>query len=208
MSVLQESDECIRIAGSNLPEAKVQTGCQPYDEPYEEGGAMSIATDMVAVVEPDAGNRRCLLGIELVEKVSGQEDGIEGLVVLEAIVPPGVWVPLHTHGSHECFYVIEGTFEFGRMGANGVEVVAAPVGTMVRIPGGAVHSFRNIGATTGKMLVIAAEGLLPFFRDAGCPVQETPVTAGPPSEAEIGRVIGVMSAHGQELLGPHPSVQG
>jgi mannose-6-phosphate isomerase-like protein (cupin superfamily) len=62
---------------------------------------------------------------------------------------PGVGPPPHFHAEQdEYFYVLEGTYE---MTVAGETSVAGP-GTMVFLPRGTVHSFRNIGDAPGKML--------------------------------------------------------
>jgi quercetin dioxygenase-like cupin family protein len=75
--------------------------------------------------------------------ISGKEtDG--KLAVFEEIVAPGSGPPRHTHRNQfEIFHVIEGSLRFE---VNG-ESFERTAGAAAVVPAGAVHAFRNIGAT-------------------------------------------------------------
>lgn len=64
--------------------------------------------------------------------------------------PPGGGPPPHSHAREdETFFVLEGDYEFLQDGAwRKIEP-----GLAIHAPRGAVHTFRNAGASTGKMLV-------------------------------------------------------
>ncbi len=81
--------------------------------------------------------------------------------VIEEIVPPGVGAPLHRHSSEdEISYVIEGTFRIWR----GDEVLEVGPGGIALLPRHQVHTFKNIGASPGRLLtVILPAGLERFF---------------------------------------------
>jgi mannose-6-phosphate isomerase-like protein (cupin superfamily) len=73
----------------------------------------------------------------------------------ELTTPSGHGPRPHIHPTvDETFYVIEGSYEI-RVGQR---VVAAEVGTLVYVPRGVVHSFRNIGTCDGRMLGVATPG--------------------------------------------------
>ena len=64
--------------------------------------------------------------------------------------PPGGGPPPHWHKNEdETFYVLEGDFEFLADG-NWTRV---PAGEPFHAPIGSVHTFRNAGSTTGRVLV-------------------------------------------------------
>lgn len=75
--------------------------------------------------------------------ISGDEtDG--KVAVFEEIVAPGSGPPRHTHRNQlEIFHVIEGSLEFA---VNG-ETFERKAGAVALVPAGAVHAFRNIGAS-------------------------------------------------------------
>jgi quercetin dioxygenase-like cupin family protein len=77
--------------------------------------------------------------------------------------PPGGGPPPHSHKHEdETFYVLEGEYEFLRDGA----WVKATVGEAVYSQRWSVHTFRNAGTTTGKMLVfIAPAGLERYLEE-------------------------------------------
>ncbi|MFZ0747593.1 MAG: cupin domain-containing protein [Terracidiphilus sp.] len=77
--------------------------------------------------------------------------------------PPGGGPPPHAHQREdEVFFVVEGDYEFL---ANGEWTKAVP-GQAVFGMRGAFHTFRNVGATEGKMLVfIAPAGLEKYFEE-------------------------------------------
>jgi mannose-6-phosphate isomerase-like protein (cupin superfamily) len=75
---------------------------------------------------------------------------------------PGEGPPPHLHRDREeYFYVLDGTF---RMSVNGKESTIGP-GTLVFTPRGTVHSFSNIGTSSGRLLEWTIPGSNePYFR--------------------------------------------
>lgn len=76
-------------------------------------------------------------------------------------VPPGGGPPPHRHTREdETFTILEGNFELLEEG----RWIKASVGEIFFAPRGGIHAFRNIGATTGRVLVfIAPSGIETFF---------------------------------------------
>jgi quercetin dioxygenase-like cupin family protein len=71
--------------------------------------------------------------------------------------PPGGGPPPHTHTHEdETFFVLEGEYEFLEDG----QWHKAEHGRAFHTKRGSVHTFRNIGTTTGKMLVFLAPARL------------------------------------------------
>jgi quercetin dioxygenase-like cupin family protein len=117
--------------------------------------------------------------------------------VLEMTVPPGTGVPLHRHAIQETFTVIEGAAEFGRLGSTGEEWLPINVSDVVNVPNWAYHGFRNSGTTLARIQLTCAAGLEPFFRECGIHVAPgSTIAAGPPSGAEIERVVAISAKHG------------
>ncbi len=72
---------------------------------------------------------------------------------LTQVSPPGGGPPPHSHHNEdETFFVVEGDYEF----LKDSQWVKAPVGQAIQAMRGSVHTFRNVGQTTGKMLVFVA----------------------------------------------------
>ncbi|WP_263367643.1 cupin domain-containing protein [Edaphobacter bradus] len=74
---------------------------------------------------------------------------------------PGGGPPPHSHTREdETFTVLEGDFEILSDG----QWIKAPVGEVFFAPRGGVHTFRNAGTTTGRILVfISPAGMEGFF---------------------------------------------
>jgi mannose-6-phosphate isomerase-like protein (cupin superfamily) len=63
--------------------------------------------------------------------------------------------PLHTHrGWTDLFYVLEDAFTFQLDG----DLVEAPPGTLVLVPPGVAHTFRNARSDPSRMLVLTLPG--------------------------------------------------
>lgn len=77
--------------------------------------------------------------------------------------PPGGGPPPHSHTNEdETFYVVEGQYE---LLLDGKWVKASP-GDAFHTQRGSVHTFRNAGTTTGKMLVfITPAGLEKYLEE-------------------------------------------
>ena len=112
------------------------------------------------------------------------EVGGSDLAVLEVEVPPGSGTPPHVHPSPEIFRVLEGEVTFGLFDREmPTEVVAEP-GTVVTVPSGRPHNYRNDGGAPATLLVVVDRSMVAFFRELGR--SEAP-PAGPPTKARRGR---------------------
>ena len=82
--------------------------------------------------------------------------------VLIAELKPGDGPPPHLHRDHdEYFFVLESTIS---LVVNGKESSAGP-STLVFVPRGTTHSFKNIGASTARLLEWTVPGENePYFR--------------------------------------------
>ncbi len=104
-------------------------------------------------------------------------------------VPPGAGIPLHHHAMQETFWVVDGTAEFARVGANGPEWVPISAGDTVHVPGWAFHGFRNGSNSNTRILLTCAAGLESFFRGTGLPVAAgAELPSGPPSSEHIAQI--------------------
>lgn len=88
--------------------------------------------------------------------------------VFEENVPPLGGPPPHRHPDEEVFYLLAGEFEFV---LNDLDApFKALPGSVVHIPSNALHTFKNVGNTPGKMIVLLSPGnLLDYFRAIGTP---------------------------------------
>lgn len=75
--------------------------------------------------------------------------------MFELRTPPGGGPPLHRHAiDDEFFFVIEGHYRFVRDG----HTIDAGPGAFVVAPKGCLHTFANVGSTTGRMLIVTMPG--------------------------------------------------
>jgi mannose-6-phosphate isomerase-like protein (cupin superfamily) len=81
--------------------------------------------------------------------------------VAEFTAEPGFRGPQpHIHRVHEeLFYVLEGEFDF----LVGDEVARVGPGSLVNVPAGVIHDFRNVGSTPARWLGIHCPGFLVHY---------------------------------------------
>ncbi len=153
-------------------------------------------------VAAGAGETLSVLGDLLTFKVVGADTG-GAYTVLEATVLPGGGPPPHVHGrENEDFFILEGEFEFFRQGEAPLRATA---GDYVHTPTGVVHTFKNVGATAGRMLLLAIPaGIERFFAEMGqrlAPGAAPGPPAGPPTPEQIDHVVRTALKYGIEILG-------
>ena len=101
------------------------------------------------VIMPEAAAERIRpFGIDMKVMLGAEHTGGTFSAIVGEI-KPGEGPPPHLHRDREeYFYVIEGTYS---LGVDGKELTIGP-GTLVFVPRGTVHTFKNISATMGKLL--------------------------------------------------------
>jgi quercetin dioxygenase-like cupin family protein len=110
-----------------------------------------------------------ILGDIYTVKISGDET--QGRYsVWEIEVAPNNGPPLHKHSMEdEAFYVLEGDFSF----PYGSKDTKASKGQFVYVPRGEFHSYKNVGSSFGKLLVIITPPQFEkFFEEIGIPIND------------------------------------
>ena len=74
--------------------------------------------------------------------------------IMENVAAPGTATPMHFHAEDEIFHVLEGTVTFSING----DVFNASVGSIVVIPAGAHHAWRNRSNAPVRMSTIFSPG--------------------------------------------------
>lgn len=111
-------------------------------------------------------NEQLLVLTDLISILVNEQETNHQYAIFEECVPPLGGPPLHQHPDEELFYVLEGTFEF--ILNDPENPIKAFPGSVIHIPSNAVHTFKNVGETMGKMLVLLTPGnLLNYFRAIG-----------------------------------------
>jgi uncharacterized cupin superfamily protein len=96
-------------------------------------------------------------------------------------------------------FVLDGTFEF----IVGDQSRIATAGGFVKIPRGEVHTFRNIGQSPARALILNAPGTghVGFFSQAGEPMPPGTRDLQPPSgPPDVPRLLEIGRQNGIELL--------
>jgi len=149
-----------------------------------------------AQVGPGEGRALWVLGELVTRKVaSGQTGGAYSL--FEVLTQPQGGPPPHVqHREDECFYVLEGQFEF----LNGGRVFGMGPGSLVYVPKGNLHAHKNVGNGPGRMLVSQTPGGLheSFFEELGESAKDrsTPVPEEPPNAQ---RIVTLAAKYGIEI---------
>lgn len=119
-----------------------------------------------------------VMGIKIIVKLSGVEtSNASSVVEMDIPINGGPGIHIDTRWD-ESWYVVEGSFAF----TIDDKKIEATTGGFAYAPKGVPHSFKNIGQTTGKILMTTVPaGVENFFRDAhqatlhGKPDKETMV---------------------------------
>ncbi len=158
----------------------------------------------VSHVPAGAGEQYNVIGELITFKVTQSETN-GAFSVMEMVAQPGGGPPLHTHPSSEVFTVLEGEFEFTCLEGGLPKTFRATVGDTIFIPDSGPHTYRAVGDTPAKTLLVLTPGfdLEGFFAEAGTPVTDgQPAPAGPP---DMMAVIAIAEKHGMVFLPPSTS---
>lgn len=133
--------------------------------------------------------------------VLGEETGGAFTLFGEATSPQSGALPHLHHEEDQALYVLEGEHEFVCDG----HTFSAVAGSFVYVPRGTVHSFKNVGTTPGRLLIIStpAGGTEKFFFEVGEPATDKsspPPTSGAPEGLEdIARLKKIAQKHGSDI---------
>jgi quercetin dioxygenase-like cupin family protein len=146
----------------------------------------------IVVIPPHEGRTVAAFGSTAVFKLEGRDTG-GALCLGVAQTAPGDGPPPHVHRrDDEIFVVLEGELSF----QTATGWVAAPEGTVVYAPRGAPHTFRNVGSSPSRHLLLTLpSGFDEFYLRCG----ELFAAGGPP---DVGRLRAVADEYGYEFLAP------
>ena len=148
-------------------------------------------------LRPAEGRSVWVLGQLLTCKVTAEQTG-GAYSLFEGLVPAHEGTPPHIHHREdECFYVLEGEFEFLR----GDATVTAEAGTLIYVPRGTLHAFTNVGEEPGRLLTSQTPGGLHerFFEEVGEEAVDRvnpPAVEGPP---DLERIAAIAAKYGTEV---------
>ena len=155
----------------------------------------------VTHVRPGEGRSLWVLGELVTCKTTSEQTG-GAYSLFEVTTQPGVGPPPHVqHREDESFYVLEGEYEF-LDDAGGT--TRARTGSLIYVPRGNLHTHKNVGTTTGRMLLSQTPGGLheSFFEEVGEPTMDgsrPSVSEGP---QDMKRIIAIAVKYGIEIPPP------
>ena len=148
-----------------------------------------------AYVGPGEGRAVWVPGGQLLTyKVTAEQTG-GAYSLFEDTVPPQYEAPAHIHHREdESFYVVEGEFEFYKDG----ETMRAGAGSLVYVPRGSLHAFKNLGEERGRLLMSQTPGGLHerFFEEVGA---EATDRTTPPAATDRPDLVAVAAKYGTEM---------
>jgi quercetin dioxygenase-like cupin family protein len=130
-------------------------------------------------------------GVRTEVRLVGADTG--GAFCLLVDEPPAGWsLPPHRHHDEaEMILVLDGEFAM----EVGGERTLLSAGDSIHVPRGVVHAGGNVGAGTGRRVVIfSPAGMERFFLDAGAPT--------PDADVDLPAVLEAATRHGWEFVRP------
>ena len=154
----------------------------------------------VTHIPPGEGRSLWVLGELVTYKTTSEQTG-GAYSLFEVTTQPNGGLPPHVqHREDESFYVLEGEYEF-LDDAGGI--TRASAGSLIYVPRGTLHAHKNVGKTTGRLLVSQTPGGLHegFFEELGEEARDR--TKPPPEDPSgIGRIVSIAVNYGIEILPP------
>ncbi len=130
-----------------------------------------------------------------------ENDGTDGLSVLEFRAPLGDSAPLHIHRTEdEIFHILEGDVRF----QVGKDQIKCGPGTIMVAPKGIPHTYRVESASGARWTTVTAHGdFEKFVRKVSRPAQriEVPATQAPTPEM-VAALTAIAREYGIDLIGP------
>jgi len=138
------------------------------------GGEKQMSTE----INPTTGVHLYVFG-PMVEFLTSPQEAYNDLCVIRGVIPPGVFVPLHSHADTEGFFIISGQAQALRQGTEGYKWIEGKVGDYIHVPSNARHAWRNVSSEPVVALLITTARLGRFFQEVGRPVTGAPQPVTP-----------------------------
>jgi quercetin dioxygenase-like cupin family protein len=177
------------LVGGRRPTIRFPAGAVGADE---QGAAL-------VNISPNAGKSFWLTtDRHTLKLVSSDTNG--AFTLIETSARPEFGPPPHIHHRQdECFYVLEGSFEFTYEG----RTFTAGAGSIVQLLKGRVHTHRAAGSGPARALVLyTPAGLEEFIEEAGTPVVDQTAIPAPPTLPDLGKIVAIASKYGIEVPPP------
>ena len=157
-----------------------------------------VTGDREIKVLPEAAGAAYWVGADHVTIKASGEETENAYALVEVVVPPGAGPPPHVHRREdEAFSILEGEFEF----LAGDQTVRVAAGAFIHAPKNIAHTYKNVGASSGRMLVVASPpGFERFVAEVGVPV--TPGATPPQAPPDVAEFVRIAASYGIEILPP------
>jgi quercetin dioxygenase-like cupin family protein len=110
----------------------------------------------------------------VIEYLTSPEDVQGDVCILRGTVPPGAFIPLHSHPDAEDFYILSGSLEALECDAQRHTWMTAKTGDLVHVPSNTPHAWRNTWAEPAVTLIITTKKMGRFFQEVGRQVTSDP----------------------------------
>lgn len=155
----------------------------------------------VTRIRPGDGRSLRVLGEVVTYKITSERTG-GAYSLFEVVSEPGGGPPPHVqHREDEAFYVLEGEYEF--LDDDG-HTMRAGTGSLVYVPKGSLHTYKNVGTTPGKMLVSQTPGGLHerFFEEIGQEAQDKFKPTAHEGQLDAERIVTIAATYSIEIPPP------
>jgi mannose-6-phosphate isomerase-like protein (cupin superfamily) len=155
----------------------------------------------VTHIRPGDGRSLRVLGEVVTYKITSERTG-GAYSLFEVVSEPGGGPPPHVqHRENEAFYVLEGEYEF--LDDDG-HTMRVGKGSLVYVPKGNLHTYKNVGTTPGKMLVSQTPGGLHerFFEEIGYATQDKFKPMAHEGLLDTERIVTIAAMYGIEIPSP------
>jgi quercetin dioxygenase-like cupin family protein len=151
------------------------------------------------MLKPSEGRAYWVVGDRYTVLASGADTG-GAYALIHAEVPAGGGPPPHLHRREdEAFYVLEGEVAFQADGRD----FRATTGAWVTLARGSLHTFKNIGTTAARMLIVVTpSGLEQFFAEVGRDASDGDAGPPPVTADDIARLLAAAPRYGMEIRLP------
>jgi quercetin dioxygenase-like cupin family protein len=128
-----------------------------------------------------------------VEYLTSPQDTQNDFCVLKGTIPPGVFVPLHSHPDTEDFLVISGELEGLKQDSEDHAWIRAQAGDYIHVPPNARHAWRNVSDSPTVELIITTKKLGQFFQEIGRAATGNPL---PVTSEDLARFAEISAKYG------------
>lgn len=152
-------------------------------------------------IRPGDGRSLRVLGELVTYKITSERTG-GAYSLFEVVSEPEGGPPPHVqHREDEAFYVLEGEYEFVDDDGHTMRV---GTGSLVYVPKGNLHTYKNVGDKPGRLLISQTPGGLheQFFEELGEPATDKTKPPAPKDQPDLQKMVAIAAKYGIEISPP------